>query len=80
MAAAIPLSAWAVMMKANVGKRVMEAQLAPTNKAAMPMRNRFCLSASISAPQGVCATTVAIPIADIAMPILAGSQCCVANK
>ena len=62
-------------MVGNVGRSTIATAPTPTAAAATAIASRLYRVRSMNAPAGVCAATVAIPIADIAIPIRPGSQC-----
>jgi hypothetical protein len=61
-------------MAGRVTTTVMRMQESATASDAADISSLLCLVASIRAPAGVCATTVAAPIAAMATPIEPASQ------
>src|SRR5918996_1896392 len=67
--AVLPIRACATSTLASVGRITIHRQPIATTTAAATTIPRFWHRRSVSAPAGVCATTEARPIADIARPI-----------
>ena len=75
-----PMSAWAAITVATCGEWRIKRQPVATATAAPTISSRFPRARSVSAPAGVCPSTDAMSIADMASPMCAGSQCRLARR